>query len=207
MSSPAASAVPATSCQRPDILRGRDGPQAVAREFRGGSYSSTRRQRRRPTPRGGAVMPAGKEMPSTIERSSPKAQRTWGEDARQRGGAIRRGRACPRTAFAALKHSFEKKRDRWVEKDGKGPSDPRSRRGGAAARRGEGETSGGVDYEGQHQGRALRAGPRARRREPLAHVQEGAGPRDRAQAVNGRAGAEPPPAPRAVQALSGTTAT
>ena len=97
-------------------------------------------------------MPAGKEMPSTIERSSPKAQRTWGEDARQRGGAIRRGRACPRTAFAALKHSFEKKRDRWVEKDGKGPSDPRSRRGGAAARRGEGETSGAWTTRGSTKG-------------------------------------------------------
>ncbi|MDQ6853939.1 MAG: Rho termination factor N-terminal domain-containing protein, partial [Actinomycetota bacterium] len=31
----------------------------------------------------------------------------------------------------------------------RGPSDPRAKRGGAAARRGEGETFGGVDYEGR----------------------------------------------------------
>jgi hypothetical protein len=59
------------------------------------------------------------------------------------------GERAHRTAMAALKHSFEKKGDRWVEKRRKGPSDPRARRGGRAARRGQGETFGGVDYEGQ----------------------------------------------------------
>jgi hypothetical protein len=58
------------------------------------------------------------------------------------------GERAHRTAFAALKHSFEKRGDRWVAKARRGPSDPRARRGGQAARRGEGETFGGVDYAG-----------------------------------------------------------
>ena len=29
-------------------------------------------------------------------------------------------------AYSALKHMFEKKADRWVKKDHKGPSDPRA---------------------------------------------------------------------------------
>jgi hypothetical protein len=36
-----------------------------------------------------------------------------------------------------------------VAKKRKGPSDPRARRGGGAAREGRGETFGGVDYYGQ----------------------------------------------------------
>jgi hypothetical protein len=87
-------------------------------------------------------------MPSTVERSSPKARRTWKKThasaARQYGD----GERAHRTAFSALKHSFEKKGDRWVAKDEKGPSDPRAKKGGRAARRGKGETFGGVDYEG-----------------------------------------------------------
>lgn len=93
-------------------------------------------------------MPASKVMPDTIRRSAPKAQRTW---AKTHDHAVREygeGERAHRTAFAALKHSFEKRGDRWVAKDHKGPSDPRARRGAARARRGEGETFGGVDYEG-----------------------------------------------------------
>jgi hypothetical protein len=43
-----------------------------------------------------------------------------------------------RTAYAALKHGFEKVGDHWEPKDGKGPSDD------GAERRGAG-TQGGVD--------------------------------------------------------------
>jgi hypothetical protein len=92
-------------------------------------------------------MPAKKEMPSTIQRSSTKAQRTW---AKAHDNAVKtygEGERAHRTAYSALKHSFEKKGNRWVEKDGKGPSDPQARRSGAAARRG-GKTYGGVDVEG-----------------------------------------------------------
>jgi hypothetical protein len=93
-------------------------------------------------------MPAREVMPSTIKRSAPKAQRTW---AKTHDNAVREygeGERAHRTAFAALKHSFEKVGDRWVSKQRKGPSDPRARRGGRAAREGRGQTFGGVDYYG-----------------------------------------------------------
>jgi hypothetical protein len=94
------------------------------------------------------AMPAAKVMPSTIKRSPPKARRTW---AKTHDSAVRQygeGERAHRTAFSALKHSFEKRGDRWVPKTRKGPSDPRARRGGRAARGGRGETFGGVDYYG-----------------------------------------------------------
>jgi cation transport regulator ChaB len=94
-------------------------------------------------------MPAAQVMPSTIKRSSPKARRTWAKTHDSAVEQYGEGERAHRTAIAALKHSFEKKGDRWVEKARKGPSDPRARRSGRAARRGEGETFGGVDYEGQ----------------------------------------------------------
>jgi len=87
-------------------------------------------------------------MPSTVKRSPPKAQRTW---AKTHDNAVREygeGERAHRTAFAALKHSFEKQGDRWIAKKRKGPSDPRARQGGRAAREGRGETFGGVDYYG-----------------------------------------------------------
>jgi hypothetical protein len=38
--------------------------------------------------------------------------------------------------------------DHWEAKDEQGPSDPRAAKGGEAARRGAGESFGGVDYFG-----------------------------------------------------------
>jgi hypothetical protein len=49
--------------------------------------------------------------------------------------------------MAALKHTHEKRGDRWVAKDEAGPSDPRSKKTTAQKRRGVGETFGGVDVE------------------------------------------------------------
>jgi hypothetical protein len=49
--------------------------------------------------------------------------------------------------MAALKHTHEKRGDRWVPKREPGPSDPRSKKTTAQKRRGEGETFGGVDVE------------------------------------------------------------
>jgi hypothetical protein len=49
--------------------------------------------------------------------------------------------------MAALKHTHEKRGDRWVAKDERGPSDPRSKKTTAQKRRGVGETFGGVDVE------------------------------------------------------------
>jgi hypothetical protein len=94
-------------------------------------------------------MPARDVMPSTIRRSPLKAQRTWMET---HDSAVRQygeGERAHRTAFAALKHAFEKQGDRWVPKRRTGPSDPRARLGGRAARAGRGATFGGVDYYGR----------------------------------------------------------
>ncbi|MEQ4723101.1 ChaB family protein [Nonomuraea sp. B19D2] len=68
-------------------------------------------------------MPAVEELPSTIKRSPKKAQNTWikaHDNAVQEYGE---GRRAHMTAFAALKHSFEKVGDHWEPKEKKGPSD------------------------------------------------------------------------------------
>ena len=89
-------------------------------------------------------------MPSTLKRSSTRAQRLYVtvlENAEQQYGP---GERASRTAMAALKHSFEKVGDHWVAKRHPGPSDPRSQqRSSAAKRQGRGETYGGVDGIGQ----------------------------------------------------------
>ena len=88
------------------------------------------------------------ELPDTLKRSPAKAQRTF---AKAHDAAVEQygdGERAHRTAFAALKHTHEKVGDRWRPKDEKGPSDPRSKKTTAQKRRGEGETYGGVDAEG-----------------------------------------------------------
>src|SRR5690349_2108452 len=89
-------------------------------------------------------MPAKKDMPSTVQRSSKKAQDTWGKTHDSAVDQYGEGERAHRTAFASLKHSFEKVGDHWEEKDEKGPSDAQAAKKGARARRG-GETAGGVD--------------------------------------------------------------
>ena len=89
-------------------------------------------------------MPAKDELPSTLQRSPKKAQRTWSEAHDSAVEEYGEGERAHRTAFAALKHSFEKVGDHWEPKDGKGPSDEQAAQGGGSARRG-GETAGGVD--------------------------------------------------------------
>ena len=95
-------------------------------------------------------MPGRSSMPKTIQRSPKKAQETYEkvlENAEEQSGD---GERAHRTAFAALKHTFEKVDDHWEPKKEKGPSDPRSAlpRGSKAKRQGRGETFGGVDYYG-----------------------------------------------------------
>jgi cation transport regulator ChaB len=91
-------------------------------------------------------MPGKKELPSTLRRSSKKAQRTWVETHDSAVDEYGEGERAHRTAFAAVKHSFEKVGDRWEPKEGgrKGPSDRQAAKKGGAARRG-GPTAGGVD--------------------------------------------------------------
>ena len=92
-------------------------------------------------------MPAKDEMPSTLQRSPAKAQRTW---SKAHDGAVEtygEGERAHRTAFSALKHSFEKVGDHWEPKDHKGPSDPQAAKGTPESSKG-GKTYGGVDIEG-----------------------------------------------------------
>jgi hypothetical protein len=90
-------------------------------------------------------MPAKKDMPSTVQRSSKKAQRTWGKTHDSAVEEYGEGERAHRTAFASLKHSFEKVGDHWEAKDEKGPSDKQAAKSGAAARKGSGKPAGGVD--------------------------------------------------------------
>jgi cation transport regulator ChaB len=88
------------------------------------------------------------ELPDTLKRSPAKAQRTF---AKAHDSAVEQygeGERAHRTAYGALKHSYEKVGDHWEAKDEKGPSDPRSEGTTAEKRRGVGETFGGVDFEG-----------------------------------------------------------
>ena len=88
------------------------------------------------------------EVPGTLERSSKKAQRTWKKAHDSAIETYGEGERAHRTAYSALKHSFEKVGDHWEEKDEKGPSDPQAKKGGKEAREGKAETFGGIDVEG-----------------------------------------------------------
>jgi cation transport regulator ChaB len=97
---------------------------------------------------GGDQMPRGSEtdLPGTLKRSPAKARRTFKEtlDSAHEtyGGDEERAH---RTAYSALKHSFEKVGDHWEPKKTKGPSDERAARRG---RGGGGRSAGGVDVRG-----------------------------------------------------------
>jgi hypothetical protein len=93
--------------------------------------------------------PKRSELPSTLERSSAKAQRTFAKAHDRAAEQYGEGERAHRTAYATLKRTHERKGERWVAKDGAGPSDPRSKQPSTAAKRaGRGETYGGVDAEG-----------------------------------------------------------
>jgi cation transport regulator ChaB len=77
------------------------------------------------------------DIPGTLKRSPAKAQRTFEKAHDSAVDTYGEGERAHRTAFAAVKHSFEKVGDHWEEKDHKGPSDPQAARGGARARRGQ----------------------------------------------------------------------
>jgi cation transport regulator ChaB len=84
------------------------------------------------------------DLPGTIQRSPAKAQRTYAETLDSAHEEYRSEERAHRTAYASLKHSFEKVGDHWEPKKHKGPSDER-----AKSRRGRtGRTAGGVDVEG-----------------------------------------------------------
>ncbi len=84
------------------------------------------------------------ELPGTVKRSAAKAQRTFAKTLESAHEQYDSEERAHRTAFAALKHSFEKVGDHWEPKKQKGPSDERARRGGPSG----GRSAGGVDVEG-----------------------------------------------------------
>src|SRR5206468_11088897 len=73
---------------------------------------------------------------TTLFRSHDSAAETYGE-----------GEQAHRAAYAALKHSFERRGDHWEPKDRKGPSDPQAKKGTPESRRRPSKTYGGVDVE------------------------------------------------------------
>jgi cation transport regulator ChaB len=89
-------------------------------------------------------MPGREDLPSTLVRSPRKAQDTWLAALNSAIETYGEGERARRTAFSALKHSFEKVGDRWERKEGgkRGPSDEQAAR---STRDSETGTAGGVD--------------------------------------------------------------
>ena len=70
------------------------------------------------------------ELPSTLQKSPAKAQRTF---AKAHDAAVKQygeGERAHRVAYDALKHSFETVGDPWEPTANTGPSDTRARSGG-----------------------------------------------------------------------------
>lgn len=81
------------------------------------------------------------DLPSTLERSDAKAQRTYAAAKESAEESYGDGQRAGRVAWSAVKHTHEKVGDHWEPKDGKGPSDAQAE-GGLRTDR---ETAGGVD--------------------------------------------------------------
>ena len=86
-------------------------------------------------------MPGREELPSTLKRSSKKAQETFVKTHDSAVEQYGEGERAHRTAFSAVKHSFEKVGDHWEPKEQKGPSDAKA----AGGKDTDAETAGGVD--------------------------------------------------------------
>ena len=98
-------------------------------------------------------MPAKEEVPSTVQRSPDKAQRTWSKAHDSAVETYGEGERSHRTAFAALKHTYQKVGDHWEPKDDAGPSDERAK-GGVDPETGSppsGDTAGGVNANASKQ--------------------------------------------------------
>ena len=94
--------------------------------------------------RDGAAGAAGRDdVPSTLQRSDAKAQRTYAETRDAVEERYDDAQRASRTAWAAVKHTHEKVGDHWEPKEGgrRGPSDDQAE-GGLGTDR---PTAGGVD--------------------------------------------------------------
>jgi cation transport regulator ChaB len=81
------------------------------------------------------------EIPSTLQRSDEKAQRTFAKAHDSAEESYDDERRANQVAWAAVKHTHEKVGDHWEPKDEKGPSDAQAEGGRDTDR----ETKGGVD--------------------------------------------------------------
>ena len=83
------------------------------------------------------------EIPSTLQRSDEKAQRTFAKAHDSAMGSYDDEQRANQVAWAAVKHTHEKVGDHWAKKPGgsKGPSDAQAEGGRDTDR----ETKGGVD--------------------------------------------------------------
>jgi cation transport regulator ChaB len=83
------------------------------------------------------------ELPSTLQRSPKKAQRTFAKAHDSAASEYGDEKRANQVAWAAVKHSFEKVGDHWEKKAGgkKGPSDSQAAGGKNTSRK----TAGGVD--------------------------------------------------------------
>ena len=83
------------------------------------------------------------ELPSTLQRSERKAQRTFTKAYDSAMDEYDDEERAARTAWSAVKHSFQKVGDHWEKKEGgrKGPSDEQAKGGRGTDK----ATKGGVD--------------------------------------------------------------
>ena len=83
------------------------------------------------------------ELPSTLQRSDKKAQRTFAKAHDAAMDSYGDEERANRTAWSAVKHAYEKVGDHWEQKAGgkKGPSDAQAAGGVGTGK----ETKGGVD--------------------------------------------------------------
>jgi cation transport regulator ChaB len=86
-------------------------------------------------------MVAKKDVPSTLQRSDQHAQEIYKDTLDSAEDQYGDGERAHRTAFAAVKHSYEKVGDHWEPKDEKGPSDAGAEQSGPGSH----PTKGGVD--------------------------------------------------------------
>jgi cation transport regulator ChaB len=94
-------------------------------------------------------MPSKKEdLPSTLERSPSKVQRTYEKTLDSAHDEYGDEQRAHRTAWGSVKNVAEKKGDHWEPKGKSGPSDSHSKKPQREKRQGKGETYGGVDVEG-----------------------------------------------------------
>jgi cation transport regulator ChaB len=86
--------------------------------------------------------PKKDELPSTLQRSDDKAQRTFAKAHDAAADQYDSEERAHRVAYSAVKHSFEKVGDHWEPKEKRGPSDKLAEGGGP---KNSGPSAEGVD--------------------------------------------------------------